>query len=65
MVKLVGFSSLQGLIESTVPKDILYKGREDTVLPAPHSETEALAALKEIASANKVLAPSRVHGPLT
>ena len=52
MLKTVGATSLQQLIESTVPESIL---RRDTMdLPAALSEQEALAKLRAIAAQNKV-----------
>ncbi len=52
MLKLLGYPSLEAMVDATVPKAIrLVKPLQ---LPAARSEHEALAALKEIASQNQV-----------
>ncbi len=52
MLKSLGFSTLDALIEQTIPKKI--KLDESLNLPVAHSEYTALAKLKEIASKNQV-----------
>jgi glycine dehydrogenase len=52
MLATLNASSLDQLIEQTVPAAILYRGHED--LGAPMSETEALAHLRELANRNEV-----------
>ncbi len=52
MLKLLGFSSLDALIDEAVPAQIRLKG--PLKLPAPRTEHDTLAALKEIASQNQV-----------
>jgi glycine dehydrogenase len=51
MLKTVGASSLDDLIQQTVPASIL---RGDMPLPPPQSETATLARLREIASKNQI-----------
>jgi glycine dehydrogenase len=49
----VGVSSIEELIDQTVPASI--RVRDPLALPAPLSEDDALARLREIASANRVM----------
>lgn len=51
MLAEIGFDSLDAMTDAIVPKDIRLKAPLD--LPAPMAEQEALAALKELLSANK------------
>ena len=53
MLKLLGANSLDELISSTVPANILRENPMD--LPSPKTETSALAELKELASQNAVM----------
>src|SRR6476469_3843884 len=53
MLRDVGFDSLDGLIDSTVPKDIRLK--RELSLPEAKSEVEALAELRAIAKKNKLV----------
>jgi glycine dehydrogenase len=52
MLKLLGYASLDAMIDAAVPKPI--RLARPLQLPAARSEHEALAALKEIASQNQV-----------
>jgi glycine dehydrogenase len=52
MLRILGFSSLEQLIDSTVPRSIRLE--QDLKLPEPESEQVALAHLKAIAAKNKV-----------
>jgi glycine dehydrogenase len=52
MLKLLGYPSLEALVDAAVPKAI--RLAKPVQLPAARSEHEALAALKEIASQNQV-----------
>lgn len=52
MLKVIGFSSLEQLIEQTIPSSIQLKNNIE--LPPAQNEANALVALKEIASKNKV-----------
>jgi len=52
MLKLLGYASLDAMIDDAVPKQI--RLTRPLQLPAARSEHEALAALKEIASQNQV-----------
>ncbi|MDX1688749.1 MAG: hypothetical protein R3248_12265, partial [Candidatus Promineifilaceae bacterium] len=52
MVKTVGFSSLDDLIDEAVPDVIRMEGTLD--LPEPRSESEVLADLRALAEKNKV-----------
>ena len=53
MLEKVGFSSMEDLLDSTVPKSIKLKHRLD--MDNPLSETEALQKLKGIMTKNRVL----------
>ena len=53
MLKVVGFSSLDALMTSTIPNDI--RLQKDMSLDQALSETEALQAMKTMMSKNKVL----------
>jgi glycine dehydrogenase len=53
MLQSIGFNSLDSMIQSTVPADIL-KGTELKLDP-PLTESEALAKIKSIANKNKVM----------
>lgn len=53
MLKLLGVNSLDELIETTVPANILRRKAMD--LPAPQTETNALAQLKQIAQSNRIM----------
>src|SRR5215470_9101092 len=52
MLREVGFDTLAGLIDATVPKDIRLKGHVN--LPEAKSEREALSELRTIAQKNKI-----------
>jgi len=52
MVRLCGHNSLDAMTDAVVPKDIRLKAPLD--LPAAKTETEALAALKELSKGNQV-----------
>ena len=52
MLHLLGYPSLESLIDEAVPSQI--RLRRPLQLPAARSEHEVLAALKEIASQNQV-----------
>jgi glycine dehydrogenase len=52
MLDKVGFSSLDTLIDSTVPRDIRLK--KTLIMDPPMSESEALATLKTMMSKNQV-----------
>lgn len=54
MLNYLGFSSLDQLIQSTIPNEILLK--RDLRLPEPASEHELLAELKRLAEKNQTLA---------
>mmetsp|Transcript_28600 Transcript_28600/g.43229 ORF Transcript_28600/g.43229 Transcript_28600/m.43229 type:complete len:1010 (-) Transcript_28600:2932-5961(-) len=53
MLSTIGFDSLDELIKSTVPADIMTD--KDLSLEPPRSESEALLRIKEIASKNKIM----------
>ncbi len=53
MLETLGFPSLDALVEAAVPRQIRLDGPLD--LPPARTESEALAALKEIAAQNQVL----------
>ncbi|MCP3909183.1 MAG: aminomethyl-transferring glycine dehydrogenase [Oceanicoccus sp.] len=53
MLQQLGVSSLDELIDSTVPANILRKKAMD--LPSPKTESEALAELKQLAAQNTVM----------
>ncbi|MGK0498833.1 MAG: glycine dehydrogenase [Oceanicoccus sp.] len=53
MLQLLGVNSLDALIESTVPANILRQQAMD--IAAPQTETAALAQLKELAQQNQVM----------
>src|SRR5580704_3977034 len=52
MLRVVGFPTLEGMIDAAVPQQIRLK--KSLALPAARSETELLAELKAIMSKNKV-----------
>src|SRR6516225_11884338 len=52
MLAMLGFQGLGELVDAAVPKQIRLQNKLD--LPAAKSEFEALAALKQVASENKV-----------
>jgi glycine dehydrogenase len=52
MLKLLGYPSLEAMVDAAVPKAI--RLAKPLQLPAARSEHEALAALKEIASQNQI-----------
>jgi glycine dehydrogenase len=52
MLEVLGYDSLENLIDATVPADIRLNRALD--LPSAVSEEEALAELKELASGNKI-----------
>ena len=52
MLSEIGVQSLEELIDRTVPRGIRMSGELD--VPAPLSEFEYLAQLKEIANRNKI-----------
>jgi len=54
MLMELGYSSLQDFISDVVPQNILIKEKLESALPEPLSEFETIAALREIASRNKV-----------
>jgi Glycine cleavage system P-protein len=59
MLSVVGdFASLDALTKSTVPSDILFDEGKKLGVPGPMTETEALVALKHIASKNQVCSSS-------
>jgi len=53
MLKSIGFNSLETMVESTVPANIMAK--KDLDLDPPMTETEALCKIKAMASKNKVM----------
>ena len=53
MLKSIGFNSLESMVESTVPANIMAK--KDLDLDPPMTETEALGKIKAMASKNKVM----------
>ena len=53
MLESIGFDSLEAMVKSTVPEDILTKKKLD--LEPAMTETEALTRIKEMASKNKVM----------
>lgn len=53
MLRVVGFPSVDALIDATVPSEIRLE--QPLQLPAPLSESEALAKLRAIATKNKTL----------
>lgn len=52
MLGELGFSSLDNLMQAALPKSIVFEG--DSELPAAVSEPQALEALREIASKNRI-----------
>ena len=54
MLMELGYSSLQDFISDVVPQNIFIKEKLESALPEPLSEFETIAALREIASRNKV-----------
>ena len=52
MLQVLGVSSLDELIQTTIPNDILTQ--QDGCLPSPTSEHDTLAKLKEYAGGNRV-----------
>ena len=52
MLGLLGFESLDALVDAIVPADI--RLRRPLALPAPLTEREAVARLREIAGRNQV-----------
>src|SRR3954451_9944098 len=52
MLKLLGMSSLEELVDKAVPAQI--RSARELDLPSPRSEFEVLADLKQIASQNQV-----------
>ena len=54
MLMELGYSSLQDFISDVVPQNILIKEKLESALPEPLSEFETIAALRDIASRNKV-----------
>jgi glycine dehydrogenase len=57
MLEEVGFASREDLMRAAVPRSIAVEGfrsAADTLLPEPITEAEALAQLRELASANRV-----------
>jgi glycine dehydrogenase len=52
MLKVIGKSSLDQLIDATIPQDIRLKSPLET--SAPHSENEYLHELKQVAAKNKI-----------
>jgi len=61
MLGLVGASSLEALMDATVPEHLRYRGLM-TGLPAPMTEREAIDALAERAGQNRVLRSYLGHG---
>ena len=55
MLLELGFKDLDSFIKSVVPANIHIKGEIEKALPKGISEVDALAEIKEIASANKVM----------
>jgi len=53
MLKAIGFDSFEALIKSTVPANIMSKN--ELVLDAPLTESEALQKIKSFASKNKIM----------
>jgi glycine dehydrogenase len=58
---LVGASSLEALMDATVPEHLRYRGLMSG-LPAPMTEREAIDALAERAGQNRVLRSYLGHG---
>jgi len=52
MLRVIGFSTMDELINATVPESIMARGR--LKLPEAASESQALQELKDIASKNQV-----------
>ena len=55
MLDVVGVGSLEELVERAVPESIRDAGNVDLGLPAPASESQALAELRDLAGRNTVL----------
>lgn len=71
MLRVIGFSSMDELINATVPESIIARGQ--LKLPEAASESQALQELKDIASKNEVscsviaknrLRPSQLYSDL-
>ncbi|MEL0627272.1 aminomethyl-transferring glycine dehydrogenase [Salinibacterium amurskyense] len=54
MLAAVGYDSLEALVDAAVPPAIHQTPVENSTIPAPASEREALAELRALAGANKV-----------
>ncbi|KAJ1683715.1 hypothetical protein LUZ63_021074 [Rhynchospora breviuscula] len=57
MLEVVGYDSVEALVETAVPASIHVRPRETSDIPAAATEAEALAELRELAAANHSARP--------
>ena len=57
MLEVVGYDSVEQLVQTAVPASIHVRPRETSELPPAATEAEALAELRELASANRSARP--------
>ena len=57
MLKVVGYDSVEALVETAVPALIHVQARATSAIPTAATEAEALAELRELASANRSARP--------
>ena len=57
MLDVVGYDSVERLVETAVPASIHVRPRETSALPPAATEAEALAELRELAAANRSARP--------
>ncbi|WP_144785461.1 aminomethyl-transferring glycine dehydrogenase [Microbacterium sp. BH-3-3-3] len=57
MLEVVGYDSVEALVETAVPASIHVQARATSAIPTAATEAEALAELRELASANRSARP--------
>ncbi|PTT19133.1 glycine dehydrogenase (aminomethyl-transferring) [Microbacterium sp. HMWF026] len=57
MLEVVGYDSVEALVETAVPASIHVQARASSAIPTAATEAEALAELRELASANRSARP--------
>ncbi|WP_295780271.1 aminomethyl-transferring glycine dehydrogenase [uncultured Microbacterium sp.] len=57
MLEVVGYDSVEALVETAVPASIHVQPRETSAIPTAATEAEALAELRELATANRSARP--------
>lgn len=57
MLEVVGYDSVEALVETAVPASIHVQARASSAIPTAATEAEALAELRELASANRSTRP--------